>query len=796
MSLTLLLSTIEKEVEKTESKIQEKIIKLSQNTKITIDLEEYSILEKTLELCFSSDKNNKPNGQINTEINDNININQINEEEEKIKSYIYQKKKYLKILRKNLFNKFIQKDIKRYEFLHKLNQIIYTDIFPNTTNIKEIIINSGKNKSLEENQNIDFYKDICNKIIQNNYDIVINKLNESYISAKNIEKIPNLLLYDFKEIIKQKIFIEWSLNYRVLLKDLILSDNEDPDFKYLYNIYHYFFNDKLTLFDDKYLFKISEENLKFKAILFNAIFLSNSKMINASSNQKIFFNNVTKYLLLFGFNKKKCRFSEIISNAIKNSNNDVKDKTFKELLNLINKEKNGNILMFTIWCLSMIFNNILIFDEAENKISFSPFLNCSARAKIFFYNFLQKLDNYIVYFNFSFHCSSIEYNAKIENYVFAELTKSYTKVLYDEQNKYKINLTGKKIFKLIQKLCKSDIKNANINENILDNIDEEEDSSDELEEKNFESSPLDELESSQLYNLYYQFMKKNISFEKNKENKNINQGKNLLDILLCNNQEKTDENELNYDINSIKIKINYNEDLLIPTDIVNTATQIMICISDNCEDINGNSQIFNHILNQRHIENIDYYIYKWSSTEIYKNNENISKENIAKIYGKLLAYIISSKEIFKFQTISFLVIGIGDIVLRTCLEELSSKINTVIDVTDLIQDIIVIDPSTDFNLDLNKDFISMKLVAGKYINIYKKLSTKIDMPKYNNLRKSYSILGINPKNGKIDDDYFINCLPDIYNFDLVNDFNITNKDYIFEINIILEKAKEKIYQNY
>ena len=262
MSLTLLLSTIEKEVEKTESKIQEKIIKLSQNTKITIDLEEYSILEKTLELCFSSDKNNKPNGQINTEINDNININQINEEEEKIKSYIYQKKKYLKILRKNLFNKFIQKDIKRYEFLHKLNQIIYTDIFPNTTNIKEIILNSGKNKSLEENQNIDFYKDICNKIIQNNYDIVINKLNESYISAKNIEKIPNLLLYDFKEIIKQKIFIEWSLNYRVLLKDLILSDNEDPDFKYLYNIYHYFFNDKLTLFDDKYLFKISEEKIQ------------------------------------------------------------------------------------------------------------------------------------------------------------------------------------------------------------------------------------------------------------------------------------------------------------------------------------------------------------------------------------------------------------------------------------------------------------------------------------------------------------------------------------------------------
>ena len=688
--------------------------------------------------------------------------------------------------------------MKRYEFLHNLNHIIYIDIFSNNTNIREIIINSGKNKSLEENQDINFYKDICDNIIQNNYNIIINKLIEKDINAKNIKKIPDFILYDFKEIIKQKIFIEWSLNYRVLLKDLILADNEDPDFKYIYNIYHGFFNDKLTLFDDKYLFETQEENLKFKAKLFNAIFLSNSKMINISSNQKIFFNNVTKYLLLFGFDKKKCRFSEIISNAMKNSNNEIKDKTFKDLLDLINKEKNGNILMFIIWCLSMIFNNILIFDETENKISFSPYLNCSARAKIFFYNFLNQLDNYITFFNFSFHNSSFEYNAKIENYVFAELTKSYTKVLYDEQNKYKINLTYKKIFKLIQKLCKSEIKNAKINENVLDNIDEEEDSSDELEEKNFESSPLDELESSQLYNLYYKFMKRNISIEKNKndENKNINQENNFLDFVICNKQQKFDENELNNDIDSIKIKINYNKDLLIPIDIVNTATQIMICISGDCEDINGNSQIFNHILNQRHFENIDYYIYEWSSSEIYKNNENISKENIATLYGKLLAYIISSKEIFKFQTISFLVIGIGDIVLRSCLKELSSKINTVIDVTDLIQDIIVIDPSTDFNLNLNHNFLSMKLVAGKYINIYKNNDTKIEMPKFGNLNKAYSIVGINSLNNEFDDNYFINCLPDIYNFDLINDFNITNKDYIFEINIILEKAKEKIYQNY
>ena len=45
-------------------------------------------------------------------------------------------------------------------------------------------------------------------------------------------------------------------------------------------------------------------------------------------------------------------------------------------------------------------------------------------------------------------------------------------------------------------------------------------------------------------------------------------------------------------------------------------------------------------------------------------------------------------------------------------------------------------------------------------------------------------------------DYLINCLPEIINFDLVNDFKISNELYIFELNNILKKIKEKIYTNY
>ena len=346
-------------------------------------------------------------------------------------------------------------------------------------------------------------------------------------------------------------------------------------------------------------------------------------------------------------------------------------------------------------------------------------------------------------------------------------------------------------------MCKSGVKNAKKGENILDDIEDEEMYVDELEEESFENGPLDELESSQIYNLYFQFMKKHIILEKQNINELSIKGKEILNFIFCNKIENEDNKEINFELNNTKIKLNYNNDLLIPVDILNSATQIMICISGDNQDINGNYKIFNQIINQRHFENVDYYIYKWSSPEIYAQNENVMKENIAKIYGKLLAYIIASKQIFKFQTISFLVIGMGNIVLNSCLEELSTKINSIIDITDLIQDIILIDSNNELNLDIPQNFINMKLVAGKIINIYKKSEAKIEIPLNLNIRKSYSIIGINQNNDKIEDkDYFINCLPDIYNFDLINDLHISEKDYIFDINYILKKAKEKIYENY
>jgi hypothetical protein len=770
-----LIPIIEEEIEKTEKRITERVQASKRAIKIRIDIEEYLMLEAKL-INYIITLGFGENGKVN------INHNQIRPYNN------YDKNNSLKILRKNLNEKFIKFDNTRSDYLSILNRIFYTEAVKQF-NPEETINSLGNNYNIDEKRTLSFYEKICNEELKNFDDLLLQKFNKELKKNSEdikIDKLPDFILYDLHEILKQKIFIKWSINYKVLLKDFILSDNEDTDFKYIYQIYMDFFNDKITLFDSTCFLNNKDEEMKLKTIIFNAIYTSNSKVINSSSNQKIFFNNVTKYLLLFGFDRTRCRFSQIITNCMKSSNNSGKDKYFKDIVKVISTDKTGKMFMFLIWCLSMIFNNIIIFDENENKISFAPFLKCSARAKIFFYNFLNNLDNYIIYYNASFNNSAIYYNAQIENYVYAELTKSYTKVLYDEQNRYKINLTTKKIFQLIEKLSKSNIKNKKQTQSLLKIWEDEDDCYDEYIEENFDCSPLDEIESSQLYSLYIQFMKDFIILEPKSKDKDDNK---FLNIFLCNKNNKEDNTEINF-INIIKFK--YNDVLLIPVDILNTATQIMICISEG--DINDNDQlnIFNYILNERNVESIDYYIYKWNN-----NNNSQSIENTAMIYGKLLAYIISSREIFKFQTISFLAIGAGSLVLKSCLSELSTTINSIIDATDIIQDIIIIDSKISFNFGQINDILSLKLIAGKLVNVYKDNEYKIELPKNLNVRLSCSIVGIDPSKYKIgDNDYFINCLPEIFNFDLVNDFKINKDNYIFNINNILKKIKEKIYNNY
>ena len=120
----------------------------------------------------------------------------------------------------------------------------------------------------------------------------------------------------------------------------------------------------------------------------------------------------------------------------------------------------------------------------------------------------------------------------------------------------------------------------------------------------------------------------------------------------------------------------------------------------------------------------------------------------------------------------------------------------LIDATDIIQDIIIIDSKTSFNFDQIDNILNLKLVAGKFVNVYKNIEFKVELPKNCNVRISSSIVGRNSSKNRIEEnDHFINCLPEIFNFDLTKDLKISADYYIYEINNILKKIKEKIYIN-
>ena len=573
-----------------------------------------------------------------------------------------------------------------------------------------------------------------------------------------INELPIFLLLEKHKHIKNKILIQWRINFKLPLKEIKLLNKNEKDFEFLYTIFHDFFEGELTVFDKKYILPCSESYnidnvlcesqniMNIKLLILKSFYISNINYLKNEINHKIFLNNISNVLKILELS------SEIFYNLtieLKNINDNSKEDIFVKLIDYLFEDDSGKIFMFIIWSLYMISNKIVEYNNKENKIEFTPLLKCSTHQKIFMYNYIVALDYYInKYKNNFFNNSAIYYYSNIENYVLAELIKSYTKVLYDENNNYKINLNTKNIFQLLENLNSTKIINAQSNltnndnyKKFLINI-----KSEKNENNQSDFNMLDEIDSTEIYQLFIQFINENIHFAKEyKKNNNI---------------IKREYNKKNI--------FYYNDDLLIPIDILNSNTQIIICIGNS-----NNNKIFNYILTNKNIDCRDYYIYQWYKTE------NIKKS--AEIYGKLLAYIISSREIFKFQSISILIIGEGGSVLQYFIKEII-KIGAIIDITDLLEDIYLVDSKIDLENNSQEIEEFKKLIAGYIFNVYSDEEYNIKVP-YNN-----EIVDSNSKNIINDNNY----LSKIYNIDMVEKLKIYN-DALIGINQILDEIRNKKY---
>ena len=733
------------------------------NNNITSIIKYFKEKINSVEQAIKIEKENNKSNSLNIDLKNYINL------EIELTDYInnlkisdeYEKHKLLKFLYNILLTEFEDNNISRTIIIYNIENIFYNNIIP-FFQCTETIMNLKKEKNnVEEEKNINFYKNIC-KIELNKYDkFILNHLNEN-LKKNNIflEKIPLFLLRDVHKLLKQKIFLEWSLNYNIEIKTFKLQNTKNSDFTYLYERFMDFYDDRMTLFDLKFL----NNDKEYSSLIIKALYYSNFDYLKYSCNFKVFINNCKRYLFLLGFNENEHGqiLKELLdsNNNVDNNEDDIKDIMKTIMTSLINKiimNKEGKIYLYIIFCMSMALNNIAVYNKEENKIVFSPLLKCSAKEKIFLKNFLINLDKHLNEIGIYYKNTSIYYNSKVENYVFAFLTKSYTKVLYDEQNRLKISIEIEKILMLNEKLNKR--KNINGKDKDTQDIEDVNDT--------FDFNTLDDIECDELYKLYKEFKTNYIKLSNSKNNNN---NKNIVKNIFHGLKKQVSKsinkikNKLEGNDHNIELKIIKQTPILIPIDKINTATHICICISSGEEENNLEKNMFYNIINYKNYQTIDYYIYNWKN-EIQESVE---------LYGKLLAYIISGREIFKFHTISLLGISYGCKIIKRCLKEMANIYKSNVDDSDLLQNVIFINGKVKFNFNKQNTIDYLSLISGNVINIHQNNNQDIIIPeKYKNNKNIF--------------------LPNIINYDFLMDFHIINSEYyILELNKILNKIKTLI----
>lgn len=557
-------------------------------------------------------------------------------------------------------------------------------------------------KELSEVKNFFYYLQKIKESHLNNF--IKGELNINY-------SIPQFLLINHSKVIKERIIMAWKINHNKNY-DFRKKLENIPEYVFLYKQYSDFFDGRINIFDEKYLNK--EEN----KLLFQALYYSNGEYLRYDSNVNIFLNNSRRYLDLMHFDRAEhskilfdC-FDYLKKNSIEQINDKLKE-IFNKLYTSIGGIEEGIInekLLFVIFCFSCVLNE-LIYAEIEQNIKavFASSLKCSAKERVFLYNFLSKYDRFIS----SNNNQCLYYNHLMENAVLSALIKSYTKVLYDEQNKTKINFSFETIMCFIQK---SGVKRKENNE--------------EEEEQEYVFNQLNDIEKEHFTKLFDVFR------EEIHEKENEKLWKKSPGFL----SKITNSTNISSMIQFNKpIMKNKQTTLLFPTNLVGISFHICICVNGIFmnEDLPINDINMWYKINSKD-KTVDYYVYNWQNEDnislgngnmvsnmisfvkntalMQNSDETIIKDNkkMSKKFGKLLAYIITSRSVFKFHTLSLMGFSLGCNVIKHCLKELKI-INSSIDVSDIIQNIIFLGGATTFKQKHKEMF---ELVSGTVYNFY------------------------------------------------------------------------------
>ena len=691
-------------------------------------------------------------------------LNHINEKniEEALKDYYLLETTYIGVIKKQKFDSVITQNKLNSLF----NKYYYSSKDPNKIRERRITEKDIKksfdaylispefitliDKLFADESEISYEMDKYS-IIKGIHKTLSDKIIKTIQNTTNYNIIPNFLYYYDKKLLNYKvndiIRNKYSFNY---------TDKNQNKIEYKYLVKHY----QIFSQNPNIIFDIKLFNDEFRINLFKIIMLVNYNFfknnIFAQNHFKERFINYMILIKIYDHYKELSSEFELIMKDDDKSNKEKLSKLTEYIKKELFSQENNNIKLDNninneitnslkinkkylklIFSLSVLFNRIVIFkeinpeeknqeeiniiniDDKKYEIKIVSKLKCSSISKHMLNNVLNIFEDE----------KSFLYNYMIDTYIYENIMKNNNRHLYlKNRDKEKIILNLQDILLRLDKSqnYKTEFK-AFYNQN-----------------KDIFNQP--KLTVGFLGGLFGSKIPNSIKTEKGKEiYYNINDLK-LLPVVKS-------------DINSTQITI-----------IIDGSLSNDILLISNNKAL-SHKDIFCSFFTNSIYTNSDFYCYDWLSI----NYDEISQsKKVSKFYGKLLAYIIISREIFSFQTINLVGYSMGCNVIKYCLLELN-KLNKKDNYLDLINNIIFIGGCINIKFDKYPNIFES--ITGKIINVFSKADK--DLFEYNK-----TAIGLSPLQSK---DENINK-NQIINIDLTIK-NIKQNDYIYQIpNILFENS--------
>ena len=607
-------------------------------------------------------------------------------------------------------------------------------------------------------------------IIKGIHKTFYDKIIKTIYNTTSYNTIPNFIIYYDKKLLYSKINDIIKHQYLFIYTD---KNQDKIEYKYLMKYYKIFSKNPNLVFDKDIFTEEFRINIFKLIVLCNYKYLKDNKIAYSQFNERII-----NYMILLKlgehinklneeFNLIMKKEQKIIDEDLKILIKNIKDELFplKNLnlklnnikndesnkINIINndnenKSKLNKKFLKLIFSLSVLFNRIIIIKKINNEnkskddikeennninninmnddnnenilninnnkyeIKIISKLKCSSINRQFLLNILKVFEDE----------KSFLYNYMLDTYIYDDIIKKHTRNLFQKTRaKEKIIITYEEILeKIRQKESILECFNNFFNEN-----------------KSIFTQP--KLTIGFIGNLFNKKIPNSIKTETGKElYYNINELK-LIPIIKG-------------DINSTQITI-----------VIDGPLSTDIKLSSDTKEL-SHKDIFCSFFTNNIYTNSDFYLYDWQTIN-YNELSRIKK--ISKFYGKLLAYILVSREIFKFQTINLVGYSMGCNVIKYCLIEMN-KINKNLNCDEIINNVVFICGSINIKTDKYPDIFER--IAGKIINIFSKVDK--DLIQYNKnsiglkeflFSDKYQIINVDLSKKNIKQNEYFYQIPDI-----------------------------------